>query len=156
MKSRLDEIEIRLQRWIESSAIHLPWMNPTMDLSHQLASAVYNNLSTTPDGKTIAPNQFTIYIPPESTAAWQIDEHTLQSLANALQQSVHAAGISFLAPPTLHVLSDPQLPPGHMRVQVIENDLSGQTAVMPVLSPSNPKPTPRNAPTRRPQPQIPR
>ncbi|MCA1953672.1 MAG: DUF3662 domain-containing protein [Anaerolinea sp.] len=145
MKSRLDEIETRLQRWIENSAIHLPWMDPSMDLTHQLARAVQNNLSTTPDGKTIAPSQFTIYIPPESTAAWQIDDHTLQSLANALQQGVHSAGISFLSPPTLHVLSDPQLPPGQMRVQVIENDLSGQTAVMPTLATSSSTQTPSGA-----------
>ncbi len=139
MKSHLDEIETRLQHWIENSATRLPWMDPALNLTHQLVQAVRNNLSTAPDGRTTAPSQYTIYIHPESTAAWQMDETTLQSLASALQHSAQNSGISFATPPTLHVLSDPQLVPGQMRVQAIENDLSGQTAIMPAL-PTAPQP----------------
>lgn len=147
MKSKLDQIEFRLQSLIESSVALFARGDAQHRLAHQLIEAAQESIHPGAEGRTFAPNQFTIYLHPESLAYWQNHRHQLDAIGKSLQQAAWEYGVQFLSEPVLHLAPDPSLPPDGIRVMAAEyyEPSGGTAAYAPVPRPAQQPNIPRNA-----------
>jgi hypothetical protein len=146
MRSRLDQIEARLQGLIESSLALFARGDDQHRLAHQLVSAAQENLQSNGDGRQIAPNQYTIYLHPESLAYWQANRDRLDSIAKSLQQAAWEYGVQFLSEPVLTLAPDTRLPQDGLRVVAADfYESPGGTAAFPIQTSPAPASIPRNA-----------
>lgn len=109
MKTRLDQIEARLQALIESSVSLFAKGDAQHRLAHELVTAVQENIVYEPDGRTLAPNMYTIFLHPDSLAFWQEHHHLLETIASSLQETAREYGVFFLNDPILRLAPDPAL-----------------------------------------------
>lgn len=140
MNMKLDQIEARLQALIESSVALFAKGDAQQRLAHQLVEAAQKNLQTSPDGRAVAPDVYTIFLHPTSTAYWMEHRSLLDKISNNLRDVAREYGLSFLHDPEIHLEADPQLAEEGIRVQtsnVLETD--GHTAAFPStpLPPAN-------------------
>ncbi len=117
MKSRLDQIEHRLQTFIESTLFIFPWNNRQTLFSHLLVEAIERTLVQQPNGQITPAHVYSIIASPEMVARWQADPDFLPALARTLYEAAVDAGFVFLSPPEFQLLSDPALPAGKMRFE---------------------------------------
>ncbi|HPH95680.1 MAG TPA: FHA domain-containing protein [Anaerolineaceae bacterium] len=117
LKSKLDQIEKRLQYMIEGSlSAILPWSNPRASLAHQLVQAMQANLQVASDGAMTAPNVYNIQVHPSRREQWDANPTLLTDMAKGLYQAGLEAGFQFRSEPTLHITSDVTLPMNDIRV----------------------------------------
>jgi hypothetical protein len=129
MKTKLDQVESRLQAIIESSVVLFARGDSQHRLAHELVSAVQENIISEPDGRTLAPNMYTIYLHPDSLAFWQQHHQLLETIASSLQETAREFGVFFLNDPILRLAPDPQLGlDGLVVVASSQYEPSGQTA----------------------------
>jgi hypothetical protein len=129
MKTKLDQIEARLQALIESSVVLFARGDAQHRLAHELVTAVQENILFEPDGRTLAPNMYTIYLHPDSLAYWQEHHRLLESIASSLQEAAREFGVFFLNDPILRLSPAPDLPlDGISVVASSQYEPSGQTA----------------------------
>ncbi len=147
MKSRLDQIEEHLQRFIENSVQLLPWGNRQPLLARRLVSALQESLSIEENGSPVATGVYTIYLSPESLSFWLPRQALFDALAQVLNEFAEDAGLRFTSPPVIRLSGDASLPPEEFRVVAgrAESPL-GRTDVLPVLPDSrHPHGLPKNA-----------
>ncbi len=134
MRSTLEQIERSLKTIIEASAGLFGHANRQEQLARQLATALYEQLPEQLNGKTIAPDQFTIYLNPENIAIWQQSQWTEwlnQVICNALQD----AGYESAPRPSIQLAAEAALPIDRLRVTAVHSaDQLGSTAAMPVTA----------------------
>ncbi len=131
MRSRLDQIENRLQTLIESSVQFLPWGTPQNQLAHRLVEAMQHYIEPE-DERYLAPGLYTIYLHPENLAFWQARPDLLDALAAALNTAACEAGVRFVAQPTLHLAVDPNLPLDSLYILCTSGqDVLAETANLP-------------------------
>lgn len=129
MRTKLDQIEARLQTLIESSVALFARGDAQHRLAHQLVAAAQENLVLQPDGRAIAPNQYTIYLHPDSLTYWQAQRRLLDSIGHSLQEAAREYGLSFTSEPSLHLVPAPELPLEGIRVEASDQVVnSGHTA----------------------------
>ena len=116
MKNRLDQLEARLQGLIESSVALFARGDAQRQLAHQLVAAMQQHLQTQSDGRTMAPEDYLIYLHPEALTYWQVHEDQLELIASSLQEASREFEVYFLNPPALHLSVDPRLPLDGLRV----------------------------------------
>ena len=132
MKTRLDQIEARLQSLIEGSASFLMRGNLEQRLAHQLVAAVQDSIINEPDGHMIAPGEYTISLHPELEAYWKAHFVELENVARSLQEVAREYGILFASEPELLLTANPQLQPDEVQVKASGRSSSeGQTSVFP-------------------------
>lgn len=110
MNTRLDAIENRLQKFIDSSLYLLPGRRPTrliQDLVHALETTVVQQA----DGKLAAANIFSIQLHPEDAAIWQTNPGLLAALARVFEDSARDAGLLLPNPASLNLEVNPLQPP---------------------------------------------
>jgi hypothetical protein len=146
MRSRLDQIEARLQGLIESSLALFARGDAQHRLAHQLVSAAQENIQAGTDGRQVAPNQYTIYLHPDSLAYWQANRERLDSIAKSLKQAAWEYGVHFLSEPVLSLAPDTRLPQDGLRVVATDVDeVPGGTAAFPIQTNPAAQSIPRNA-----------
>jgi len=129
MRTRLDQIEARLQALIESSIDLLARGDAQQRLAHQLVAAAFENIITDPDGRSIAPDIFTIYLHPDNLEYWQNHSTRLSEISDSLQEAAREYGVHFSSQPAIRLATDPQLNVEGIRVIASEQGyIDGQTA----------------------------
>lgn len=147
MGTRLDQIEARLQALIERSVMIFARGDAQHRLAHQLVAAAQDNIHTGPDGRSIAPDQYAIYLHPDSLAFWQRHSNLLESIGRSLQEAAREYDLHFASQPVLRLYPDPDIPMEGIRVEAEKRrDEVGQTAAFTAV-PTTPAPhaLPRNA-----------
>ncbi len=117
MKSRLDQIELRLQTFIESTSFIFPWSNRQTLFSHLLVEAIERALIRRPDGQLVPAHLYTILANPQMVDRWQADLDFLPGLARILYEAAIDAGLPFSAPPEFKLISDLTIPVGKLRIE---------------------------------------
>ncbi len=117
MKSRLDQIEHRIQTFIESTSFIFPWSNRQTLFSHLLVEAVERAIIRQPDGQLIPAHVYSIVANPQMCDRWQADPDFLPTLARILYESAVDAGLDFVSPPEFQLISDPALAPGILHIE---------------------------------------
>jgi hypothetical protein len=139
MKTPLDEIEAKLQAFIERSTEILPWNSRQGMLATRLVEALQNALEEEPDGSLTAPSVFTLFMSAENHEYWSTHQGAFDSLAISLQGAAREYGISFLYPPAIRLAVSPNLLSDELFISA-ENprNQTGSTASLPSLPESNP------------------
>jgi pSer/pThr/pTyr-binding forkhead associated (FHA) protein len=109
MRTRLDQIETRLQAFIESSLFFLPGERKQDALAHQLVTAIEQAVVQEASGTLISPNLFTIRLHPNNLSIWDARPGLVEALARVLNEAAHESGVKFPASPSLQLQSDPNL-----------------------------------------------
>ncbi len=110
MKSRLDQIEARLQSFIESSLYFLPGGQQQDALAHQLVAAIEQAVIQEANGLLISPNQFKVRLHPSNLSVWALHPGLTDSLVRVLIDSAREAGVEFASTPVLELQPDASLP----------------------------------------------
>lgn len=146
MRSKLDQIEARLQSLIEGSQALFDRGDNQRRLTHELVEAVQDNLQTSADGHTIAPNLYIIYLHPESLAYWTEHRDLLENITQGLGEVAREYEIFFTHEPTVRLEPDPLLPPDSMRVEAKDlYETTGHTASFNAAPASQSSNIPNNA-----------
>ena len=148
MKTRLDQIEARLQSLIEGSLPLLARSDAQQRLAHQLVAVIQENIITEADGRSIAPFEYTIHLHPDSLAYWQRHLDLVEEIGRSLQEAAREQSIYFLREPVLRLAADKAVPEDGLKViaSEVHPKVSGQTAVLRTRHESNGAPAiPRNA-----------
>ncbi len=147
MRTKLDQIEARLQTLIEGSVNLLARSDAQHRLAHQLVTAAFENTTTAADGSLQGPDVFTIYLHPENLVYWQTHDRQIVEISSGLQTAAREYGIHFSRQPVIHLAADPLLEVGGIQVTASgQENVNGQTAAFvpaPVSVP--PSAIPRNA-----------
>ncbi len=117
MKSRLDQIEHRLQAFIESTSFIFPWTNRDTLFSHLLVEAIERAAIRQPDGQLIPAHVYTIVANPVMVQRWQADPEFLPTLATVLFEAAYDAGFAFPSPPEFKLIPDPAVATGKLRIE---------------------------------------
>jgi hypothetical protein len=110
MRSRLDQIELRLQSFIESSLYFLPGGQKQAALAHQLAAAIERSVIQETNGIFVSPDQFKVRLNPANLSVWALNPGLTDSLLRVLIDSAREAGVEFAYPPILELQADASLP----------------------------------------------
>ena len=133
MRSRLDQIEGRLQSFFESSLYILPGGQRQDALAHQLAAAIERTVIQEANGVLVSPNQFKVRLNPTHLSVWASHPGLTNSLLQVLIDSAREAGVEFLSTPNLQLQADANLPLESFEIETffIENHVE-QTGVFTV------------------------
>lgn len=132
-KDRLDHLEDRLRRLIEGGSARLfPWRDGRDEVASRLLEAMREGIRVDQSGNLIAPNLYTISTHPEHVHNLRASTEWLENLASLLKEESTAAGLYFLSPPVIRVISDKKLPPRVLNVhaQISQEELA-QTTDLP-------------------------
>ncbi|NLG97457.1 MAG: DUF3662 domain-containing protein [Chloroflexi bacterium] len=146
MGTTLDLIEARLQALIESTVVLFARGDDQHRLAHQLVEAAQANIYNGPDGSTVAPSFYTIFLHPDVVTYWQAHRDQLNLIEESFQQAAREYGLQFTSPPVLRLSPDPQLALEGIRVVASHQlESAGQTAAFTAV-PTTPRSSiPRNA-----------
>jgi hypothetical protein len=110
MKSRLEQLEARLQALIENGAARLFLFGDNHnDLGSRLVAEMKANIHTQADGSFWAPNLYFLVLSPDQALALQNDQAHLDELASILQKVAAQADLRFTSPPVVKTLMEPAL-----------------------------------------------
>ncbi len=137
MKLTLDQIEARLQNFIESSAFIIPGKHRFVPLAHRLAEALQNNLQFDDRGKLNAPDLFIIHVHPHTLDQWQNTEVFLSSLSLTLQEIATDIGVIFPRTPVIRISIDPRIAVEDVNITV--SGLAQQAGYTAAILPENDK-----------------
>lgn len=133
MKNSLDQIEARLQAFIEGSAQILLWSSRQSLLAAKLVEALRNSILEQADGSLLAPASFTLFMSPDDYPYWETRQDLFDALAAVLQEAARDSGLFFPYPPSIRLAVDPGLMPGDLSVGAeTPAKKVGSTAVLPV------------------------
>lgn len=126
----LDQIEARLQSFIESSLYFLPGGRKQDALAHQLVAAIERAVIQEANGVYVSPNQFKVRLHPSNLSIWAVRPGLTDALLRVLIDSAREAGLEFASTPVLQLQADPKLPPETFEIETSsrENHVE-QTAV---------------------------
>ena len=110
MRSRLDQIEARLQSFIESSLYILPGGRRQDALAYLLAAAIERAVIQEVNGAIVTRNLFRVRLHPVNLDVWASHPGLADSLLQVLIDSAREAGVEFVSLPTLQLQADPNLP----------------------------------------------
>jgi hypothetical protein len=130
MRSKLDMIEDRLRKFIESSVQLLPGSRQQL-LANKLVGALQESLISTSESPT-APNIYTIFLHPDNIPFWENRQDIFDALAQTLRESAQEVGLQFREDPYIKLAADPSLPVEEIRVTAADPEASGHTDVVPV------------------------
>jgi hypothetical protein len=146
MRSKLDQVEARLQALIESSVALFARGDAQHRLAHQLIEAARQNLSSGPDERPVAPTMYTIYLNPDSLAYWQAHRDLLDVISQSFQLAAREYGVQFITEPHIKLAPDPQLPFEGIRVvSSDQQESSGHTAAFTPVPTVQQNTIPQNA-----------
>lgn len=94
LQKTLDQLETQLRAMVEGSADKVfPSSNMRDDLAARLVSAMHNEIKHTPNGIQIAPNLYTLLLPPNQALAFHENQVILDEVAKSLEDYALEAGL---------------------------------------------------------------
>ncbi len=109
-KMNLNELEARLQSLIEVDLVSaIPGKKVEDVIIQKLAAAMHLNTITTDDGTLVAPNVYTLIIPPEAAKMWQ-ENQVLDIIRQSINTAGQEAGLHFVTAPTITITTDERIP----------------------------------------------
>ena len=116
MKLNLDQLEAKLQSLVEDQLVGvLPGLRVEDRMIQRLASALKQNIVQQKDEDAIAPNVFTLIVPPDTSGTWR-EPSTLETLKNIIAKAGKDIGLKFTSQPTITITVDESLAPGEISV----------------------------------------
>lgn len=134
-QNTLNRLETRLQALIEGSVSRLfpPGTRPK-DLTQLLIAAMRAEIRPSPEGKLLAPNLFTIFMPAEDALLFQGRPELLEELAQKLYQACQENQVQLVAEPVIKVLPNPESHSADFRIVAQYSLVSNErTSVLPPL-----------------------
>jgi len=138
MRSRLDQIESRLQAFIESSLHFLPGDRRQDALARQLVNAIERAAVQETGGNYISPNLFKVRLHPTSLSIWTSHPGLAEALVRVLIDSAREAGVYFFSPPILQLQADPALPLGAFEIETSTRENAVEQTAVFLLSEEKP------------------
>ena len=133
MRSRLDQIEHRLQAFIESSLYFLPADQKQDALARQLVAAIEQTVVREANGAFIAPNFYTVRIHPDNLRIWESRPGLVEALSRVLNEASREAGLQFPSVPVLLLQGDLTQAKNQFSISASTRTVSvEETAVVPV------------------------
>lgn len=103
----LNRLESHLRTLVEGSLARLfPAPNLRQELIQHLVLALRQEARRSADGRVLAPDRFTIFLPPSQATALASLPDLLVELAQDLSQAAAEAGVIFTTPPSVRVLPE--------------------------------------------------
>lgn len=119
MKSRLEQLEARLQALIENGAARLFLFGDNHnDLGSRLVAEMKANIHAQADGSFWAPNLYFLVLSPDQAQAFQNNPAYLNELASILQKVAVQADLRFASPPVVKTLMEPALRADEVQILV--------------------------------------
>lgn len=116
MKLNLDQLEAKLQSLVEDQLVGvLPGLRVEDRMIQRLASALKQNIVQQKDEDAIAPNVFTLIVPPDTSGTWR-EPSTLETLKDIIAKAGKDIGLKFTSQPTITITVDESLAPGEISV----------------------------------------
>ena len=111
MNKNLDRLELYLRAIFEEKLISI-FINKEHQagLIDELIKAMRDNLKSTDEGKTYAPDHFSVHVHNEDHPEWKIHQDILNNMIASLYKKGQSDGLNFLSPPTIELLIDDQTP----------------------------------------------
>ena len=103
MKISFNDIEERLQTFLEGSLTIFPWGKRKDQIAPLLMAAIRSSITKNSFGQFIAPSSLIIYVHPHSLEDWQNNLPGLDALARILQDACHEADIYFQYSPKVRL-----------------------------------------------------
>jgi len=139
MKSRLDQIEARLQAFIERSLFLLPGSQRPVRLIHQLVQVLERTIVQEANGNLTASNLFTISLHPENAAIWEANPGLLPALSRVLDEAARDAGLNLPTPPIIQLQPNPVQAIDSFTINASTRRSSlDQTGVLPIIADHEP------------------
>ncbi len=116
MAIKLAQLESRLQALIEVHLVNLlPGQKVESTLARELAEAVRGNLLLRADGSRVAPNVYTLIVPPQVAEQWRAAPQLVDALKKALNVVAEEADLQFDSPPAITLSTDENLADDEVR-----------------------------------------
>jgi len=110
LRNTLSQIESKLQSLVEDNLLRLfSSYNQTKDLSDKLITALKSGIKLQPTGEMIAPNLFSIHIPPDKEEDYKANENFLDELAESIQEVADQLGLKFVSPPVIRFVVEQKI-----------------------------------------------
>jgi hypothetical protein len=106
LQTILTQLESRLQAFFEGGAGRLFPGSDCAGLAQRLVEAMRSEIQAQEDGSLLAPNVFTILVPPSLDCTLPEKDGLLIELVDFLQRSGEEAGIHFDSQPVVRIISD--------------------------------------------------
>ena len=107
MKYLLDQIESKLQSFIEGATQVSPWDEYQVQLGRRLVQSLVGAMEEGTSGDLIVPHHYYISLHPNNATFWLGRQDLLNNLANSLQEAAVEQGVQFLLAPVIHITHDP-------------------------------------------------
>lgn len=112
----LTQLETRLEAFFEGGAGRLFTGGECERVAQRLAAVMQAELRPQPDGSLLAPNLFTIIVHPDLVCVLPEKAALLSGLAAIIQKTGEEASLQFIAPPTIRITTDTELPAYEIQV----------------------------------------
>lgn len=134
MKSKLDQIEARLQAFIENNITLFPNQKRQQALVSKLINKLRETLMMEPYNEASIPGLYTIYLPPEIFTIWQSKKEFIFSLAKELQEIASEVGEELVDAPVIQLAEDHDLSPDELKIIASHfSETIGETASMELI-----------------------
>lgn len=121
-KSRLSQLEYRLQELIEGGASRLfPTSYRSGNLAAQFVEAMSTSIQQAPDGALYCPNVFIIEANPAQSDALTTDRVIIDSIYQILYNELKRNDIRFSNPLTIRIIGNSSIPFGELHVTAQNN-----------------------------------
>jgi hypothetical protein len=108
LQNALNRLETHLRVLIEGSSDKIFRSDSvSKDLAHKLVQTLQGEIKSDPDGKQVAPNLFTLLLPPQQAHALQGNPKLLDEVSQSLEAYARQANLRLLGKPMLKVVSTP-------------------------------------------------
>lgn len=125
MNKPLDQIESVLKILLEKKMFFwLPAPLMVESLLEQLSKTLQTELATNPFE---SPPELVMAVSHNDYPVWQENQADLSELCNLIQKKYQAAGVLGVLPASCHIIIDPRLAPGEIRIAYAEKESEGIT-----------------------------
>jgi hypothetical protein len=135
MKYFLDQIESKLQSFIEGASQVSPWDEYQVQLGRRLVQSLVGAMEEGTSGDLIVPHHYYISLHPNNATFWLGRQDLLNNLANSLQEAAVEQGVQFLLAPVIHITPDPTLDKDGLIVRIDKEEIKpgiADTAAIPI------------------------
>ncbi len=131
-------LESHLQSFFEGGAARLFPSTAWSGLAQRLAEAMQAETRTQSEGSNLAPNIFTVIVPPKSEYALPENANLLDELAEIIQRTGEEAGLLFNAAPMVKVITDLEMKVDDIHIYTdFSQSSTGETSALRLQQPSD-------------------